>query len=58
MEKKQYIEPRMNVRSVLIDSLMQGSTVHDEIGGGDNFSKDTDVSENEGNISSHDIWED
>ena len=41
-----------------MNSLMQGSSVHDEPGGDDQFSKDVNLQEDNGNISSHDIWED
>ena len=59
MEKKQYIMPSVRVKAVNM-LLMQGGSVHDEIGGGDNFSKGLDLPEDNGNdgVAVHDVWED
>ena len=58
MEKKQYIMPSVRVKAVNM-LLMQGS-VHDIIGGGENFSKGVDLPEDNGNegVDTHDVWED
>ena len=56
MEKKQYIEPRMNVRVV---NLLLLQAFSDGEGGDLQFSKDVNLPEEDGEgVSTHDIWED
>ena len=57
MEKKQYIIPAMRVKAVNM-LLMAGISTNDEEGDGGDLSKETVLPEDEGNISTHDIWED
>ena len=60
MEKKQYIEPSLIVRTVN-PYLMQGVSGHDEIGDGVELSKEnfgTDEGNSGSNLEIRDVWED
>ena len=60
MEKKEYIEPSLIVRTVN-PYLMQGVSGHDEIGDGVELSKEnfgTGEGGTESNLEIRDVWED
>ncbi|MBQ6194626.1 MAG: hypothetical protein IJK43_09440 [Prevotella sp.] len=57
MEKKQYIMPSMRVKAV---NMLLMQNLSNSEGGDIQFSKDLDLSEDNGNdgIDTHDVWED
>jgi len=57
MEKKQYIMPSVRVKAV---NMLLMQNLSNSEGGDIQFSKDLDLSEDNGNegVATHDVWED